>query len=177
MAVLVSLGDDPRRWIREWNWKAAITSSCARGALFFGLNLSSGLDAAQAAMLTEVALRAVTAGFYGSLTARFRHAEPRWMATLTASLLLPIVSHSFELAVHWMRGTPALLTSVGGSALFTVLSTSINLHLMRHGVLTVGAGAGSLADDLRAVPRLLFGFALGGRTVRSARSATPARSS
>lgn len=159
--VLGSLAGDPRCWLREWNWKAALTSALSRSGVFFAANLSAGLEAAVAALVTELALRAITSGFYGSLTARFRHVEPRWQATLCAVVLLPCCSHSVELAVHWWRGTAALATGIAASALFTVLSTAFNLHLMRHGILIVGDGARSLGDDLRAMPRLLLRFVAG----------------
>lgn len=158
LGALASLGGDPRRWVREWNWKAALTSSISRGLLFFCVNLTAGWDAARAAMLTEVCVRAVTAGFYGSLTARFRHVQPAWAATATAGVLLPLVSHGVELMVHWRRGTDALAASIAASVLWTVLSTAFNLHLMRHGVMIVGDGSPSLRDDLRALPRLARRF-------------------
>lgn len=156
--ALASLAGAPRQWIAAWNWKAACTSSLARGAVFFAANLTAGLDAARAALITELALRAVTSGFYGGLTERFRHVEPRWAATATASVLLPVVSHSLEWLVHWVRGTEALAASIAASACLTVISTAFNLHLMRHGVLTVGVGSQSLAHDLLALPRLLLSF-------------------
>ncbi len=156
--ALASLADDPRWWIREWNWKAAATSSISRGLLFFCVNLTAGWAAARAALLTECVLRAVTSGFYGALTARFRHVRPAWAATATAGLLLPLLSHSVELLVHWQRGTDALAASIVASVAFTVLSTAVNLHLMRHGVLIVGDGSQSLRDDLRTLPLLARRF-------------------
>jgi hypothetical protein len=101
-------------------------------------------------------LRALTSGFYGAVTQRFRHVEPRWAATATVSILLPIISQAMELGVHWVRGTDALLLSVAASALLTVGSSAFNLHLMRHGVLTVGADSESLLHDLRALPVIMF---------------------
>jgi hypothetical protein len=157
-AALGSLFRHPRHWIEVWNWKAALTSSLVRGAVFFGVNLMAGWDAARAALVTEFTLRAVTSGFYGALTQRFRLVKPRWAATLTASVLLPVVSHTVELMVHWLRHTEALAASIAASACLTIVSTAFNLHIMRHGVLTVGTGSRSLAHDLHAMPRLLATF-------------------
>ncbi len=156
-----SLGGHPRQWLRQWHWKAALASALVRAALFFAVNLTEGLEAARGAALTEAMLRGLTSGFYGAVTARFRSVEPRWAATAAVSVLLPVVSHTVEFLVHFARGTEALVRSIAASALLTVLSTAFNLHLMRHGVLTVGAGSQSLVRDLRALPHLLLSFFAG----------------
>ena len=145
--------------LHQWNWKSAVLSSGVRGTLFFAANLRAGLDAAAGALVTEFALRALTAGFYGATTQAFRRAQPAWAATATVSVLLPVMTHSVELVVHWFRGTPELLTSVAVSAVFTVLSTQFNLYAMRADVLIVGAGSRTLVEDLRRVPGLLVAFA------------------
>lgn len=146
------------RLVRRWNWKAATLSASTRGLLFFVVNLTGGLDAAQAAFVTEFMVRAMTSGFYGTITQAFRRAEPQWAATAAAVVILPLVSHSIEFAAHWARGTEALAASIGASTLFTVISTAFHLHAMREGVLTVGNGSQSLAADLRAIPGLLLSF-------------------
>lgn len=139
---------------RCWNWKAAITSATVRGVLFFAVNLGGGLDAARAAFLTEFLLRAVTSGFYGAMTQAFCRVQPRWIAML----LLPLISHGVEWVAHWLRGTEALVLSIGVSALFTIVSTAFNLHAMRNGVLVVGRGSQSFASDLQTLPSLLLSF-------------------
>ena len=73
-------------------------------------------------------------------------------------VLLPVVSHSLELVVHWWRGTPELTASIVASVAFTAVSTAFNLFAMRRGVLVVGATARTLLDDLRAMPRLIVLF-------------------
>jgi hypothetical protein len=144
--------------IRRWNWKSAVLSSLFRAAIFFFVNLKAGMPAALAAMQTELIYRALTSGFYGALTEAFREAEPPWAAFLAASILLPLASHSFEFLVHWARGTRRLVPSIIASVIFTVLSTLFNLYAMRRGALIVGAGSGSLWEDLARVPRLLLDF-------------------
>lgn len=146
------------RWQDVWNWKAALTSAIVRGAVFFAVNLTAGADAARAALVTELALRGVTSGFYGAITARFRRVEPQWAATVAASVLLPLLSHAVEWLVHWLRHTEALAASIAASACLTVVSTAFNLHIMRQGVLIVGSGSQSLRQDLCALPRLLVTF-------------------
>jgi hypothetical protein len=157
--VLLGIVRDPiGRVGRRWNWKSAVLSSASRATLFFSANLSAGLDAAFAAMLTELVFRAATAGFYGGLTQSFRHATPHWLASITVMVLLPVCTHTIEFFVHWFRGTEKLAASIMVSAIFTVISTLFNLFAMRRGVLIVGEGRGSLLADLRQIPRLIVLF-------------------
>lgn len=148
--------------IARWNWKSAIFSSLMRGGIFFTATASAGLSAALGAMYTEFAYRSITAGFYGAVTQNFRKAEPRWQANLAAGAGVPIVSHVIELAIHMLRGTPNLRTNVLASVCFTVVSTLFNLHAMRQGVLVVGANAGSIASDIRSLPRTISTFLMSG---------------
>jgi hypothetical protein len=109
-------------------------------------------------MLTEFVLRGATSGFYGALVQSFRFAEPRWAASLTVVLMLPFLTHSMELLVHWLKGTPELFASVLASVCFTALSTAFHLFAMRRGVLIVGRESKSLLADLRETPRLIWMF-------------------
>ena len=130
-AVLRELRTDPGSiLIRRWNWKSALYSSLIRSGLFFVVNLSAGTSAATSAMLTELAYRGLTAGFYGSLTQAFRKVEPCWKGALAALMLLMTISHSVEFGIHWLRGTPHLAGSIAASAMFTVLSTVFNIYAM-----------------------------------------------
>src|SRR5271165_6044487 len=94
--------------IRRWNWKSAGFSSALRAAIFFSMNLRAGREAALGAMYAEFLYRSVTAGFYGAITQAFGEAEPAWAAGLIVMILLPVVSHSVELGVHLLRGTPKI---------------------------------------------------------------------
>lgn len=151
----------------RWNWKASLFSSLFRGGLFFAANAGAGVDAALGAMYAEFAYRSLTAGFYGAITQQFRRAEPCWLAATMVGAGVPLVSHSIELAVHWLRGTPHLRSSIAASVVFTIVSTLFNLHAMREGVLLVGESGGSLAADLRSLPRVIFSFVIPGRGRRS----------
>jgi hypothetical protein len=161
--AIVSVVRDPAgRLIRRWNWKSALTSSLFRAALFFFVNLAAGPKAAAGALLTELVLRSLTSGFYGSLTEALREAEPGWLAGLTAALLMPVANHSLELLMHWLRGTPKLANSILASVCFTAVSTLFTLYVMRHGVLIVGENRQSLSHDLRRMPCLVGGFLAAG---------------
>lgn len=142
----------------QWNYKSALFSSVFRGILFFGANARSGFDAAAGAMLAEFAYRAVSAGFYGALTQSFRRVEPAWKGTLGALLLVPVLTHSIEFTIHYLRGTPNLKASILASVCFTVVSTSFNLFAMRRGVLVSGRESRSIANDIRMFPSLVAGF-------------------
>ncbi len=157
--VLADLVRDPvPALIHKWNWKSAIFSSLCRGAVFFFVNLSSGMAAATGALIAEFLYRAVSAGFYGSLTQAFRKSEPRWAARVGALLVIPGISHTIEFFLHWLRGTPNLRVSIAASLIFTFISTLFNLHAMRRGVLVVGHGEKSLVEDMRSLPITIWTF-------------------
>ncbi len=151
-----------RKLIRRWNWKAALLSSLLRATIFFFTNLIAGWHAALGAMLAELVFRSITSGFYGAITESFSLARPAWAATAAAMVALPLLAHSMEFLVHWVRGTPKLGLSIGTSVAFTGLSTAFNLYAMRRGVLTTTGSSQSLRHDLSQIPRLLLGFMLAG---------------
>jgi hypothetical protein len=157
--VLRELARDPASLlVRRWNWKAALFGAVFRALIFFAANLAAGWRAALAAMLVELLYRGFSAGLLGALAQAFREAQPTWLATCTVMVLLPLISHSLEFAIHFWRGTPRLITSVVSSVIFTVLSGLFNLYAMRRNAFIVGSGGGSFGSDLRALPRLLCGF-------------------
>jgi hypothetical protein len=157
--VVVGLVRHPiDRLVLRWNWKSALLSSGTRALLFFFVNLTAGLDAAVAAMMTELTFRGTTAGFYGAITQAFSRATPAWAAMITAMVVLPVLTHSLEFGIHWLRGTERLTASVLASCVFTALSTLFNVFAMSRGALIVGAGRASLADDMRRMPGLLGAF-------------------
>ena len=148
--------------VRRWNWKSALLSSGIRGLIFFAANLPAGRHAATAALVTELTFRGLASGFYGALTEAFRFAEPEWAAGVVAMILLPLAGHSAEFAVHLLRGTMKLRTSIVASVCFTAVSTLFNLYAMRRGALITGEGQQTLGSDMKQMPRLLFGFVITG---------------
>lgn len=162
-AVLEGLIRDPARTlIQRWNWKSAVLSSLFRAGIFFFTNLAAGWHAAVGALLAELVLRAATSGFYGAATELFSEARPTWAAMTAAMVALPLVNHSLEFLVHWLRGTPKLGLSITASVVFTACSTAFNVYAMRHGVLTVGGKCKSLREDLGLLLPLLGQFLLAG---------------
>lgn len=150
---------DPYEYfIRRWNWKSALTSAIIRAAIFFSANLSAGLQAATGAMAVEFCFRAATSGFYGSIAEAFRKAHPAWKALLVPMVMLPVISHSIEFTVHYLRGTPKLARSITASIIFTAISTLFNLYAMRRGIMLVGEQRKSLASDMKQLPRIIGEF-------------------
>jgi hypothetical protein len=150
------------RLLHRWNWKSAVLSSLFRASIFFFANLVAGWHAALGALFAELALRAITSGFYGAVTEAFSEAQPPWAALVAAMVMLPVVNHSVEFLVHWLRHTPKLGVSITASVIFTALSTAFNLYAMRHGVLTVGRHSKSLREDMARVLPLFGQFVLAG---------------
>ena len=144
--------------LRRWNWKSAVVSSLIRAMIFLICNLKAGWLAASGAMLAEFAYRCATAGFYGALTQAFRKVRPIWTANLVVMFLLPLVSHSVELTVHLLRGTPKLFVSIVYSACFTMVSTLFCIYAMRRGAFIVGEESCSAVNDMRRIPGLIAGF-------------------
>lgn len=145
--------------IRQWNYKAAITSATVRSLLFLVANATAGWPAALAAAATEFAYRAATAGFHGALTQHLGRVEPARVGWLAAMVCLPLLGHGGEMFVHWTRGTPNLGVSLAASMSLTALSTSFNLFAMRRGVLVVGVpGRQSLWSDLQMLPAVALAF-------------------
>jgi hypothetical protein len=141
-----------------WNWKSAILSVTLRTPLFFAAAISAGLGAAAAAAGTDVAFRAIMAGFCGAITQRLRHTRPPWIGTLAVMVLVPLLSHGVEALVHWRAGTPHFTVALAASMSLTVVTTTFDLYAMRRGVLIAGAGGASLTDDLIRLPGLVVGF-------------------
>jgi hypothetical protein len=148
--------------IARWNWKSSLFSSIIRAIIFLCANLTAGWRAATGAMVAEFLYRGFSAGFYGAITQVLKEAEPEWAAAMVAMIALPAVSHSIELTVHVLRGTPKIKASIIASVCFTAVSTLFNLYAMRRGALVVGAGSDSVGADLKRVPRLIGGFLAAG---------------
>jgi hypothetical protein len=138
----------------RWNWKAALLSALMRGGIFFGTALDSGLAPAARALVVDATFRVPMAGACAAVVQELRWAEPRWAAVGIAVLAVPAASHAIEIVVHYAAATPLLWRGVTASIGLSVVSSAIELALMRAGVMLVGPGAGSLLGDLRRVMHL-----------------------
>lgn len=144
--------------VKRWNWKSAATGAILRGSIFFFTNLRAGMRAAVFAMLADLSYRAFLAGFNGSVAQSVRKAKPAWAATLCTAVLLPVINHSIEFTVHYLRGTPKLWAGIITSMIFTVMAVLFNLYAMRHGVLLVDEERKPFWQDMARMPRIIGGF-------------------
>lgn len=160
-AVLRSIFNDPwNQLVLRWNWKSALTSAFIRAVIFFFANLSAGGQAATSAGIAEFTWRFAVAGFFGSVIQSLRKVEPVWKATLVTSMALPVLNHTIEFLVHYLRGTPKLRNSIIASMCFTALAMLFNTYAMRRGFMITGSEGKSLWTDLKSMPRVIGGFIL-----------------
>jgi hypothetical protein len=153
--ILGGIVRHPMRFLAtRWNWKAAALSALMRGAIFFGATLNLGLATASRALVVDAAFRIPLAGACAAVIQEVRWAEPRWSGVATAVLAVPMAAHAIEIAAHSIAGTPLLWRGVTVSVGLSILSSTVELFVMRHDVLLVGPGAGSVASDVRRLLRL-----------------------
>lgn len=154
--VLRSIGRHPLRFLRSrWNWKAGLLSAVMRGTIFFVTALGSGVVVAVRTLLVDATFRVPLAGACAAVIQEVRSATPVWAALIVALVGIPLVAHAIEIAVHTFAGTPWLWRGVAGSIVLSIVSSAVELFLMRHQILLVGPEGGSLRSDVR---RLLHMF-------------------
>jgi hypothetical protein len=154
--VLDAIVRHPARFVRtRWNWKAGLVSAVMRGTIFFLTALGGGLAIAARTLLVDAAFRVPLSGLCAAVIQEVRRAQPAWGALGVALVGVPIASHAVEIAVHSLARTPWLWHGVALSAALSVVSSAVELFLMRHQILLVGPEGTSLAGDVR---RLLHIF-------------------
>jgi Na+/melibiose symporter-like transporter len=155
--------------LSRFNWKTAAISAMLRAIMFFFSNLRAGHNLALKATLVEATYAIFTMGIFGAATERIRNARPAWLTGLIVWLAIPATLLFVQYHVHRFFGTPCLRTSMIASFCFAALGTGFNWFAMRRGAFLVGdpmvggphaAGRNrSFAEDLRALPRLIWDFA------------------
>jgi hypothetical protein len=155
--VLRAIGRHPLRFVFwRWNWKAGLLSAVMRGTIFFFTTLGSGLAVAVRTLLVDATFRIPLAGVCAAVIQEVRCATPGWAALAVALIGVPLVAHAIEITVHSFAGTPWLWRGVAGSIGLSIVSSAVELLLMRHQILLVGPEGGSLGSDLRRL-REMFG--------------------
>jgi len=155
-SALRSMARHPFRFVlSRWNWKAGLVSAVMRGTIFFLTALGGGLAIALRALLVDVAFRVPLSGLCAAVIQEVRWAEPAWAAITVSLGVVPLAAHAIEIAVHWFARTPWLWRGVGASIALSILSSAVELFLMRHQILLVGPEGASLGSDFR---RLLHIF-------------------
>lgn len=158
------------RWQRSgialeglFNWKMAVLSAGMRAAIFFCANLRAGHSQALRATLVEAVYATISMGLLGTLTERIRNARPAWLTALAVWAAMPLAALAAELAVHHAFATPRLRTSMIASFIFSALGSGFSWFAMRRGAFLVGEKQDpSFAEDLRAVPLLVWEFVTAG---------------
>jgi hypothetical protein len=157
--VLMCLARNPyRHLVKRWNWKSACLSALTRGALILMANLPGGAAGALGAMLAETGYRTLTSGFHGAVNQAFRQVRPIWLTSAVSMFFLPAISDGMEWTMHYARGTQRLGATIAASTIFTSISTLFELFAMRRGVFVIGAAGGSMKQDLKKIPSLIFAF-------------------
>jgi len=157
-SVLGSIACHPLQFVlSRWNWKAGLVSAVMRGTIFFLTALGGGLAIAVRALLVDVAFRVPLSGLCAAVIQEVRWAQPAWAAITVALGVVPLAAHTIEIAVHWFARTPWLWRGVAVSIALSIVSSAVELFLMRHQIMLVGPEGSSLGSDIR---RLLHIFGL-----------------
>ena len=141
-----------------WNWKTALLSASLRSMLFAAVALRAGPAAVFKAILIELAITTVAAGFQGALTQALRGLEPRWRATVLCTLAVAVINHPAEYIFHNLARSAHTLVGIVLSFAYTLIATQLSLYLMRAGVFLAGGEGRSFLEDVRQLPTLLGGF-------------------
>lgn len=174
--VFDNLFHHPWQLLTRWNWKAVLLAMLVRGGFYFTIYKVSRESwlVTLTAVFVELFFRFFTTGIAGALVQSFRKATPVWLANVIVSIMLPAFSHTVEFITHYAQERylfDVFAASQDGvarkrafaiSVLFSVVSVLFNLHVMRRGVLLVGAGEDtqSLKDDFKQLPLLVAEFVI-----------------
>lgn len=174
--VFENLFHHPWQLLTRWNWKAVLLAMLVRGGFYFTIYKVSRESwlVTLTAVFVELFFRFFTTGIAGALVQSFRKATPVWLANVIVSIMLPAFSHTVEFITHYAQERylfDVFAASQDGvarkrafaiSVLFSVVSVLFNLHVMRRGVLLVGAGEDtqSLKDDFKQLPLLVAEFVI-----------------
>lgn len=148
----------PQQLLALWNWKSAVLSIILRGPIFFTAGLRQGWRSAMAALFTETAFCALSAGFSGAVVQSLKDAEPQWLTAAFLTVAMPVVFQILEYFLHWLQGTPHLRAAAIVSLFVSAISALFNWYAMRRGTLLVGREGGGFGGDLLRLPRLFLGF-------------------
>ncbi|MGI8811083.1 MAG: hypothetical protein ACR2IH_00965 [Pyrinomonadaceae bacterium] len=164
--ALRRIWNDPKQFVRSWNYKGAVLSGCLRAPIFFMTYLigRESIKLAAGAATLQFIFRFLFAGIGGTMIQSFRRVEPAWKALLAILLILPIVSHLFEFA---LQASFAYATSTQDhtdeailrSITVSIISALFTLFAMRRNVMIVGdEDSKSLLHDISRLPFVVFDF-------------------
>lgn len=157
----------PELFIKQWNYKGAVMSGLIRAPFFF-VTLSTGKEGSLklgiANATVQFIFRFLFGGIGGALIQAMRRVEPPWKALLSILVVVPVISHLFEIGIQLAFASATsteekFLEAILRSVCVSVFSALFTLYIMRKDVLIVGEGdSKSLLGDFATFPRLIFDF-------------------
>lgn len=155
-----------------FNWKMAVWSAALRGFMFFFTNLHAGRNAALRATFVEAAYALISMGLLGAATEKIKDARPAWLTALMVWVAMPVLTLIGEFEVHMAFATPRMKSSMIASFCLAAIGSGFSWFAMRRGAFLVGEPGmqdPSFAEDLRAVPMLVWEFVSAGPRALMAR--------
>jgi len=143
-----------------WNWKSAFLSMILRVPVFAIATVRRGPEVMGEAVLAEMVVCAIYAGFYAGLVQMLRNRKPVWLVATIVAVVFPAAGQVLEYAIHTWHGTPHRVAAVIVSSIFSAIASLFNWYAMKHGTLLVGNERSEFATDLRRMPSLLLRFFL-----------------
>jgi len=144
--------------LTHWNWKVSLLTAVLRGLACIWALRNVTPHARNHFGLVEAAFVLATCGFFSALqqqSLKFRRELLAWLACV---VVIPLASLAGDAALHfWLDGRDTLQLGTAG-IIFTLVSATFHWHLIRNGALLVGEQSGSLATDLRSLPRLTLSY-------------------
>lgn len=156
--ALADLVRHPLKVLALWNWKSACLSILLRGPIFLVASIRQGLGAVLGALVIECAFCMGSAGFYGAVVQSVRDAQPEWLTVTFVAVIMPVAFQALEFFLHYLHGTPHLLSAELVSVFAGGISALFTWYVMRRGALLVGEVGGGFLTDLGRLPILLFRF-------------------
>lgn len=149
------------RWLfalTHWNWKVALLTALFRSLACIGMLRHMEPHARNHFGAVEAAFVLLTCGFFSALQQQSLAIRREALAWLCVVVVVPLTSLGCDAGLHsWLDGGATRQLGVVGLA-FTLVSATLHWHMIRNGALLVGEHSGSLATDLKRIPRLTASY-------------------
>jgi hypothetical protein len=143
-----------------WNWKSALLSVMLRAPVFAIATIRGGPEVVAGAVLTEVAVCAINAGWYAAVAQVLRNRKPVWLVAIVISVIVPLSGQVIEYGIHVWHQTPHRVAAVIVSTFLGAIASLFNWYAMKQGTMLVGGEGSSFVSDLKKFPILLLRFFL-----------------
>jgi hypothetical protein len=136
-----------------------LLSAVARSLVYLATMMRAGAHGRLAVVLVEMGYVTLTAGIYAGMQQKALRVRPRLVGSAIVVVGVPGLAQLFDLLAHHATGAVAPPRATLSVCVFALISALFHLHVMRHGAFLTGSVGRSLAEDFRAMPRLVAGFA------------------